>query len=727
MDARSDDDESRPVRAVDDLVRFAALVDRSRDFIAMAMPDGAVTYVNAAGRELTGVGSLQDAVARSTDDYFGDVGSDLSMEIEEAVRTHGHWEGESLLRHFPTGESIPVSVNSFLVIHPETGEALAMATVQRDLRPRLAFERQLREGAERLARSDAEQRAIANLGQVALDATLTDLLRAAARQVAATLRCASVVVHQVRESGDTWLALASNTGDVPTQTPPLDVAVQAWKSGRPVVVEGAIGVPVPSADGPWGVISAEQGPSNAPWEPRQEFLRAVAGVLSSALRRLAVEDTLRHQALHDPLTRLPNRVLVADRLGRALERSVRSGTATAVILVDLDDFKAVNDSLGHDVGDALLVTLAGRLLEAVRPEDTVARLGGDEFVVVCADLGGQVDAIAIAERIRATWSEPIEVGGSLVHVVGSIGLTFVGGDSPQRTAEAAELLRQADMAMYRAKERRLGGLEVFDERMREGSVRRLAIATALRRDVHEGRLTLAYQPIVDVFTGQVTAVEALARWAGPGQGVGDVGPSEFIGIAEQTGLIRTLGEWALREACRTAAGWGGDGRPGVRVNVSPLQLGNHDFTGTVQRVLAETGLSASRLGLELTEAAIIDDSEASRATIEGLHGLGVQLLLDDFGTGYSALSYLHRFPQIGCLKIDRSFIDGMGRRRSDEAIVTAVLAIAREFDLDVVAEGVEQPAQMERLRALGCPLAQGYLLGRPMPAADLAVRLAARP
>jgi len=281
------------------------------------------------------------------------------------------------------------------------------------------------------------------------------------------------------------------------------------------------------------------------------------------------------------------------------------------------------------------------------------------------------------------------------------------------------------MAMYRAKERRLGGLEVFDERMREGATRRLAIATSLRHDVHEGRLWLAYQPIVEISTGRITAVEALARWAGPGDGAGEVSPAEFIKVAEQTGLIPALGEWALREACRTAAGWSVASPPGVRVNVSPLQLGDHEFAATVERVLAETGLPPSRLGLELTEAAIIDESEAARTTIGRLHELGVQLLLDDFGTGYSALSYLHRFPQIGCLKIDRSFIGGMSGRRSDEAIVTAVLALAREFGLDVVAEGVEETGQLERLRELGCPLAQGYLLGRPMSTEDLVARLAA--
>ena len=719
-----DRDADEVDRAPDDLVRFAALVELSADFIAMALPDGTVAYVNAAGRELVGVGSLEEAVARSTDDYFSEVGRELSHEIEAAVRTRGHWEGESHLRHFPTGEAIPVSVNSFLVTHPQTGEPLALATVQRDLRPQKAIERRLRAGAERLERSDAEQRAIAHLGLVALDATLTELLHAVAEQVASTIGEVSVTVHQVREGGGLWLALASSDGEIPTATTPHDVALRAWQADASVVESSEMAVPVPSAERPWGVICVAGGRDDVTVSAeRLPFLRAVSGVLSSALRRLAVEEALRHQVLHDPLTHLPNRLLAADRLERALERSARTGTATAVILVDLDDFKTVNDSLGHAAGDELLVAIADRLVGAVRVEDTVCRLGGDEFVVVCEDLDGEIDAIAVAERVRASWAEPIEVAGVSLHVVGSVGLTFVGGDSPREIAEAAEMLRQADMAMYRAKAKRLGGFEVFDERMRAAALRRLSIATALRRDVDAGGLSLVYQPIVDVRTGAVTAVEALARWHGPDDGIGAVGPAEFIEVAEQTGLIRGLGEWALTEACRTAAAWDGDAPPGIRVNVSPLQLSDPDFTGTVAQTLREAGLPASRLGLELTEAALVDDSEATRTTIQRLHELGVQLLLDDFGTGYSALSYLHRFPQIGCLKIDRSFVSGMRHRRSDEAIVTAVIALAREFGLEVVAEGVEEPAQLERLRELGCGMAQGYLLGRPMPVEDLRARL----
>ena len=716
-----DRDDDAIGRAPDDLVRFAALVDLSRDFIAMAMPDGTVTYVNAAGREMVGVGSLAEAVSHSTDDYFSEVGRELSHEIEDAVRSTGHWEGESLLRHFVTGEAIPVSVSSFLVTHPRTGEPLALATVQRDLRPQKAVERRLRESTEQLERSDAEHQTIANLGRVALDATLTDLVHAVAEQVAATVGGVLVTVHQVR--GGTWFALAASDGDRASDTAPHEVAFTAWREDRAAVVDGAAAVPVPAADGAWGVVTVLEEDPGGLSDSRLAFLTSVSGVLSSALRRLLVEDRLRHQALHDPLTHLPNRLLAADRLERALERSARTGAATAVILVDLDDFKTVNDSLGHDAGDALLVAVAGRLVDAVRPDDTVARMGGDEFVVVCEDLDGEIDAIAVAERVRAAWSEPIEVAGVRLHVAGSVGLTFVGGDSPQQIAEAAELLQQADMAMYRAKARRLGGFEVFDERMAHAAKRRLAIASALRRDVDAGGLTLAYQPIFDVRTGALTAVEALARWAGPGEGVGDVGPAEFIEVAEQTGLIRGLGEWALREACLVAAAWSGAAPPGIRVNVSALQLGDPEFPGTVARVLRETGLPPSRLGLELTEAALIDDSEPSHTTITRLAGLGVELLLDDFGTGYSALSYLHRFPQIGCLKIDRSFIQGMQTRRSDQAIVTAILALAREFGLVVVAEGVEEPAQLERLRDLGCDMAQGYLLGRPMPADAVAALL----
>ena len=275
-----DRDADEVDRAPDDLVRFAALVELSADFIAMALPDGTVAYVNAAGRELVGVGSLEEAVARSTDDYFSEVGRELSHEIEAAVRTRGHWEGESHLRHFPTGEAIPVSVNSFLVTHPQTGEPLALATVQRDLRPQKAIERRLRAGAERLERSDAEQRAIAHLGLVALDATLTELLHAVAEQVASTIGEVSVTVHQVRERGGLWLALASSDGEIPTATTPHDVALRAWQADASVVESSEMAVPVPSAERPWGVICVAGGRDDVTVSAeRLPFLRAVSGVL----------------------------------------------------------------------------------------------------------------------------------------------------------------------------------------------------------------------------------------------------------------------------------------------------------------------------------------------------------------------------------------------------------------------------------------------------------------
>ena len=436
----------------------------------------------------------------------------------------------------------------------------------------------------------------------------------------------------------------------------------------------------------------------------------MTGTGQDVTERRAAERLLEHQALHDPLTGLPNRALFLDRLQHALARARRPGTSLAVYFCDVDDFKDVNDSLGHDAGDELLIALPARLREGLRSGDTVARFGGDEFVVLCEDLDSEGEAIRIAERIGEAFALPFELEGRPHHLSVSVGVVFARGGA----ATAAELLRDADAAMYRAKGRGKGGFELYDAQMRASLVARLETESDLRGALERRELRLHWQPVValaaseadDAFVG----AEALVRWQHPERGL--LAPAAFIAVAEDSGLIAPLGAWVLEEACRQARAWGG-GRF-ASVNLSPRQLSHSDVPALLERALEETGVDPGLLELEITENVLMEQSADTLATLRRLKAMGVRLVLDDFGTGWSSLAYLKRFPLDG-LKIDREFVAGLGSSAEDTAIVAAVLSMAQALDLAVIAEGVETDAQLAWLRARGCGFAQGYLLGRPAP------------
>ncbi|HEX4806936.1 MAG TPA: EAL domain-containing protein, partial [Conexibacter sp.] len=426
-------------------------------------------------------------------------------------------------------------------------------------------------------------------------------------------------------------------------------------------------------------------------------------------QRLA-EQRLAHQALHDPLTDLPNRALFLDRLEHALARSRRSGARVAVCFCDVDDFKDVNDSLGHERGDELLVALPPRLRTALRASDTIARFGGDEFVVLCEDLSSEAEGIRIAERIVAAVGPPFEIDGRPHHLSVSVGLVLASGE----TASATDILRDADAAMYRAKERGKGRFEVFDARMRAALVTRLETEADLRRALERDELRLHFQPMRSLRDDAFVGAEALVRWQHPERGL--LAPAEFVGVAEESGLIAPLGAWVLEQACRQVAAWGG-GRA-VSVNLSPRQLSHSDVPALLARALTETGIEPGLLTLEITENVLMEQSAAALGTLRRLKAMGVRLVLDDFGTGWSSLAYLKRFPLDG-LKIDREFVAGLGDAAEEEAIVAAVLSMAAALELEVTAEGVETEAQLAWLRARGCGCAQGFLIGRPAPAEEL--------
>ena len=449
----------------------------------------------------------------------------------------------------------------------------------------------------------------------------------------------------------------------------------------------------------------------------QGHLEYISSVGRDISERKEFEATLEHQATHDPLTGLPNRALLLDRLEVSLARAQRFGTGVAVLFLDLDHFKVVNDSLGHTRGDELLIAAADRLKDALRQGgDTVARFGGDEFVILSEDLTAVTDAERIAQRVGQLLSEPFHLGDDEVFVTASTGIAFT-----VAPADAGDLLRDADAAMYQAKEHGRDRYEVFDRKMRAEAVDRLSIENSLRKAIERRELRIHYQPKIDLRTGAIIGAEALLRWEHPDRGL--LLPGEFIRVAEESGLIVPIGRWVLDQAVRQAQRWQAEvpglGPQYICVNLSRRQLGDPHLVDDVAAVLADTGIDPGLVDLEITESVLMDDVELAHRALTSLHELGVKLVVDDFGTGYSSLSYLQRFP-VDLLKIDRSFVAGLGVNKGDTAIVTAVLSLAHALGMAAIAEGVETAEQLAELRRLGCDMAQGFYLARPQPAQAVA-------
>ncbi len=527
----------------------------------------------------------------------------------------------------------------------------------------------------------------------------------------------------------------------------------------------------------WGYIGFDECHSKRRWSQSEEsILVAMAASIGGALKRQQAEAQLLHNALHDPLTNLPNRALFIDRLGSALKRSKRrdlKGTPTpdqfAVLFLDLDRFKVINDSLGHLVGDQLLIAIAARLEACLRPGDTIARLGGDEFAILIEQIKDLSDALFVIERLQAKLALPFNLravpvssaaigvpdqasspiaGSHEVFTTASIGIALSSGGNLEGASRAGypyqqpqDLLRDADAAMYRAKSLGKDRYEVFDSAMHTQAVALLRLETDLRGAIERQEFILHYQPIIRLETGVVTGFEALVRWQHPERGL--VPPAEFIPIAEETGLIVPLGQWVLRQACHQLQDWqlrslaSTSASLSISVNLSSKQFQEPDLIRQIDQVLQETGLKPSHLKLEITENLLLEKSEAVTARLLQLQALGTQLCMDDFGTGYSSLSYLHRFP-LSVLKIDRSFIQAMGRLTTPEEkslekpprilnenleIVRTIVKLARTLRMDVVAEGIETAEQLHQLKALGCTYGQGYFFSRPVDSKTAGVML----
>jgi diguanylate cyclase (GGDEF)-like protein/PAS domain S-box-containing protein len=458
------------------------------------------------------------------------------------------------------------------------------------------------------------------------------------------------------------------------------------------------------------VIDVDEARHRLVFDGRPACLSAIQDVTA----RNALEIELRRLALHDPLTGLPNRTLALDRLGGALSRLERDPGQVALLYVDLDHFKVINDSVGHGAGDRVVVEIAHRIRDCLRPSDTAARVGGDEFVICCEDLGDAYKALEVAERVREAIARPLLHDGGVTHLTASVGIALT--ERPDAPPE--DLLRDADVAVTRAKTRGRDRVEMFDQTMRVRALDRLENERALRLALDNEEFVLHYQPIVSMADSRIVGAEALVRWQHPTRGM--VAPLDFIPLAEETGLIVPLGAWIFRQACRQTVQWRHD-HPGrdpidLAVNLSVRQLAEPEILDGFADTLARTGADPADLSFEITESVLIDDSEQLLRALEALKAMGLKLNLDDFGTHYSSLTYVRRFP-FDTLKVDQSFVGGITNDRRDRAIVASVIELAHNLDLMVVAEGIETVAQLVELRQLGADRGQGYYLARPAPAA----------
>ncbi len=591
---------------------------------------------------------------------------------------------------------------------------------------------------EELERRAEQQAAVARLGKQALEGEdVGKLMHAALEEATRIIGVETGAVFELARGYGSLLLRAS----VGSMKPP---ALMRLRRASPDKKGGPTGPPVPVpfphaedvpylpyelSDGEmvhiegrsrrWGALWLEYGEDRGLAEADLDFVQTLANILADAIQQRTSEDDIRYQALHDPLTGLPNRVLFLDRLDRTL---ARRGAEVAVVLLDIDNFKLVNDSLGHSAGDELLRAVAPRLTAALRPEDTIARLGGDEFVVLVEQIPDERAAARVAARIMAAFEDPFELSAGEHFAKASLGIAVASraGSTP------SALFGDADAALYQAKRRGRGRFEVFDGDMRARTVERLALENDLRRALERQELRVAYQPIVSLRDGSISSVEALVRWMHPERGL--ISPEEFIPVAEESGMIESIGRWVLETACTSAAQWRGSRRgseaPGISVNLSVRQLMQRDLEATIEGALILSGLEPDRLSLEITESVLLEDPEGVSATLTRVAELGVRFVLDDFGTGYSSLAYLSGLPIDG-LKVDRSFVSDLGSDARSTAITTAIVRMAQALAVEVIAEGVETECQASALRELQCELAQGFYFHRPLDGESLSRLLGA--
>ncbi len=669
------------------LQRFEGFANATDCGFGMAELDGTITYVNPALTRMIGEAQPEDAVGRRIADYYPpELHDKLFNEVLPTVMRTGHWSGEMRLRG-RDGSLLDVEENYFFV-RDEEGTPRLLANILTDIRARKSTEAQLRlmasvfeHSGEAILITDASNAIItANRAFTALTGYSLDEVRGRnPRILSAGLTSESVYRHMWRsiDSSGYW------QGEI-------------WDRRK----DGAI---YPK----WLSISTIR---NAAGETTHHIAS-----FTDITERKQIEERIQHLAHHDPLTGLPNRLQLEGRIRQALADARRDGDALAVVFADLDNFKFINDSLGHHIGDRLLISVAERLRAAVRDSDIVARLGGDEFIIVLTRLDDAQVAIALCEKIRQHVGERFDIDGHALHTTLSLGVSLY----PLDGRDADTLMRAADAAMYHAKGEGRNNIQLFDSRLNEAAAMRVRTETRLRAALEHGHFLLHYQPQFTTIGEHVVGVEALLRWQPPDEEM--VPPDQFIPLAEDTGLIVPIGAWVIDEALAQLARWRSAGIDGLRmsINLSAHQLRLRELPRLIGRSIEQHGLQPADLELEVTESVAMRDPESTIGILTQLRDMGIALAIDDFGTGYSSLSYLKLLP-ISRLKLDRSFVHDIESNPNDAAISAATISLAHTLGLEVVAEGVEGPAQLGMLTQLGCDLLQGYHFSRPLAAPALA-------
>jgi diguanylate cyclase (GGDEF)-like protein/PAS domain S-box-containing protein len=675
------------------------------DPVAVDEIRAALAAAGSGSFEVEGVRQLSEGLARLNKKGIAAVLLALSLPDSQGIETF-----EKL---FAAAPDIPI-----LILGGSTDEALANEAVARGAQDYLlpghldsySLPRALRNAIERTAVEDAlyaeRERAVVTLNSIGDAVLCTDI---SGNITYLNLVAETMTGWRRQEATGKRLAEVFRIIDGPTRKTARDPMEMAMEQNRTVGL--TVNCVLIRRDGFESAIED----SAAPIHDRGG--RVIGAVIVfhdvSAARAMSLQMT--HSAQHDLVTNLPNRLLLNDRITQAISLARRQNRSIAVIFLDLDRFKYINDSLGHAIGDQLLQSVSKRLLAGVRGSDTVSRQGGDEFVILLSEITYPEDAGTSAKKILRSLSAPHSIGGQDLHIGGSIGISIY----PEDGEDAETLIKNADTAMYHAKENGRNNFQFFKAEMNLKAVERQSLEGGLRRALERKEFLLHYQPKVNLDTGEITGVEALIRWQQPDRGL--VPPAQFVPVAEDCGLIVQIGRWVLREACRQARAWQDAGLPPlpITVNVSAVEFRDKGFVECVREILAETGLEARYLGLELTEGVLMDDAKSTAAVLQELKTMGVHLAVDDFGTGYSSLSYLRQFP-IDVLKIDQSFVHQISADPDDSSIVSAIINMGKSLKHLVVAEGIETAEQRAYLQTQQCAEGQGYLFSRPLAAAQFA-------
>jgi diguanylate cyclase (GGDEF)-like protein/PAS domain S-box-containing protein len=695
-----------------ELRQFRAAVDASAVLVTLIDP-ARMRYVdiNEAACQALGY-SRDELLTMGPLDVFSMPGADLAQSYERLLfgdRTASSVEG---IYRRKDGSTFPVEAVR-RVVPSATGDIIV--AIARDITSRRL--------AEEGARSQSlQQMVIAEFAQQALGiADLEQVMSNAAEIVALTLDVEHCRILQLEADGAALAVRATHGGPPEMLGRQLPLPDPASPTGRVLALRKGVitedqsaEVPIPGQkNGPLGVLGAYTQARRRFTADELNFLQSIANNIAVAIERKSAEERFAYLAQFDALTGLPNRHLFQDRVAQTMAQARRSGRAMAVLFIDLDRFKLVNDAQGREAGDRLLQAAALRLSQTVRGGDTVGRFGGDEFGVVLANLGKPGDASLVAQKIIDALARPVELDGHETYITASIGISIYPADA----AEPETLLANADAAMYRAKEQGRNHYEYFTREMNERALRWVRMQTETRRALERGEFQVHYQPKVELATGRICGFEALLRWQHPEKGL--IPPAEFIPVLEETGLIVPAGEWVMRTACAQIKAWREAGLPSspIAVNLSARQFQQKGLEDSICRVLRESAVAPPLLQFELTESLLMADPEGAARTLLGLKELGVRLSVDDFGTGYSSLAYLKRFA-VNELKIDRVFIRDIVADPDDAAITLAIINLAHSLDLEVVAEGVETEAQVNFLRSHGCDQMQGYYFAAPRTADD---------